>query len=442
MLTNTGYVTEKNIEIKKKLTVRPVENAMGIRPPSFKVFRETAQGLVVPRYFGCSELGPPTADKRSRPASADIKFTGVLREATRQPEAVERGKASFETDGGGVLSLPCGFGKTTCALALAAHLRVRTMIVVHKEFLANQWAEKIAEFCPGATIGRVQGDKLELENDFVIAMIQTMCIREHEPGAFDSIGLVIVDEAHHIGAPAFSQFMFKLCPKYTLGLTATPERKDGLTRLLYWFMGANFFTVERENQAQVKVVPLQFDCPEYRSAPPCTRFGKVSLAEVVNQLVELPDRNQLILDTIEKLKKEKRKILILSDRRGHCAWLKESIEGSALYIGGMKEEELTESAKAQVIVATFTLAHEGLDIPALDTVILSTPHSDVKQAVGRIMRETKGKNNDPVIYDMVDHWSVLWAMYSKRLKMYHDSGFAVDGRPAPKKEARPDRCLL
>ena len=331
---------------------------------------------------------------------------------------------------------------TTCALALAAHLRVRTMIVVHKEFLANQWAEKIGEFCPGATIGRVQGDKLELENDFVIAMIQTMCIREHEPGAFDSVGLVIVDEAHHIGAPAFSQFMFKLCPKYTLGLTATPERKDGLTRLLYWFMGPNFFTVERENQAQVRVVPLQFDCPEYRSAPPCTRFGKVSLAEVVNQLVELPGRNQLILDTVEKLKKEKRKILILSDRRGHCAWLKESIEGSALYIGGMKEAELTESAKAPVIVATFTLAHEGLDIPALDTVILSTPHSDVKQAVGRIMRETKGKNNDPVIYDMVDHWSVLWAMYSKRLKMYHESGFAVDGQPAPKKEARPDKCLI
>jgi superfamily II DNA or RNA helicase len=163
---------------------------------------------------------------------------------------------------------------------------------------------------------------------------------------------------------------------------------------------------------------------------------------VVNQLVELPGRNQLILDTIEKLKKEKRKILILSDRRGHCAWLKENIEGSALYIGGMKEAELTESAKAQVIVATFTLAHEGLDIPALDTVILSTPHSDVKQAVGRIMRETKGKNNDPVIYDMVDNWSVLWAMYSKRLKMYNESGFAVDGRPAPKKESRPDKCLI
>ena len=95
-----------------------------------------------------------------------------------------------------------------------------------------------------------------------------------------------------------------------------------------------------------------------------------------------------------------------------------------------------------MIVATFTLAHEGLDIPALDTVILSTPHSDVKQAVGRIMRETKGKNNDPVIYDMVDHWSVLWAMYSKRLKMYHESGFAVEGQTAPKKEARPDRCLI
>lgn len=439
MLTSGGYVTEKNLEIKKKLTVRAVENAMGIRPPSFKVFRETSKGLIVPRYFGHSELGPPTSDQRPEPATANIQFNGVLREVTRQIEAFERGKASFKVDGGGVLSLPCGFGKTACALAFAAHLRVRTMIVVHKEFLANQWAERIQQFCPGATIGRVQGDKIETDNDFVIAMIQTMCIREHAPGTFDSIGLLIVDEAHHIGAPAFSQFMFKLCPRYTLGLTATPDRKDGLTRLLYWFMGPNFFTVERENQAQVKVVPLPFDCPEYRSAPPCTRFGKVSLAEVVNQLVELPGRNQLILDTIEKIKKEKRKVLILSDRRGHCAWLHANIEGSALYIGGMKEEELTESAKAQVIVATFTLAHEGLDIPTLDTVILSTPHSDVKQAVGRIMR---GTNNNPVIYDMMDNWSILWSMYNKRLKMYNESGFAIDGRPPPKKDTRLTKCMI
>ena len=106
----------------------------------------------------------------------------------------------------------------------------------------------------------------------------------------------------------------------------------------------------------------------------------------------------------------------------------------------MSEEELNKSAEKQVIIATFSLAHEGLDIPTLDTVLLSTPHSDVKQAVGRILRETKGKVNSPVIYDMKDNYSVLWAMYRKRLKMYAESGFLID-EEVPN-ETLKKRCLL
>jgi superfamily II DNA or RNA helicase len=439
MLTNTGYFTD-NKELKSQLTVRAVENAMGIRPPSFKVFRETPKGIIVPRYFGLSEIGPPQKDKRVDPATANIQFTGTMRPGTPQPEAFQRGTDAFSTVGGGVLSLYCGAGKTICALALSSHLKLRTMIVVHKEFLANQWVERIKEFCPGATIGRVQGDLLEIDKDFVIAMIQTMCIREHPTGTFDSVGLLVVDEAHHIGAPAFSQFMFKMCPKHTLGLTATPERKDGLTRLLYWFMGPNFCTVERQNQQQVKVVSVPFDCPEFRQAPPCSYTGKVNLSGIVNQLVDNSERNKIILKLIFNIKKEKRKLLILSDRREHCNFLHQNVEGSGLYIGGMSEEELNKSAEKQVIIATFSLAHEGLDIPTLDTVLLSTPHSDVKQAVGRILRETKGKVNSPVIYDMKDNYSVLWAMYRKRLKMYAESGFLID-EEVPK-ETLKKRCLL
>ena len=426
MLTRSGYVTPLDKELKKELTVRAVENAMGIRPPAFKVFRESSKSLCVPRYFGTERLGQPQ-DTRLPPAPASIAFTGRLRKETRQDEAFELGARAFREVGGGVLSLPCGFGKTTVALAFAGHLKVRTMIVVHKEFLANQWVEKIQEFCPGSTIGRVQGDQFDLEKDFVIAMIQTMCVREHPVGAFESIGLVVVDEAHHIGAPAFSQFMFKLCPKYTLGLTATPDRKDGLTRILYWFMGKNFFTIERENQKQVQVFPVKFECPQFREAPPVTRFGKLNLAEMVTQLTLIPERNQVILNIVKENLKNKRKTIVLSDRREHCLWLSENIPESGLYIGGMKEADLNASAEKPVIIATFSLAHEGLDIPTLDTVILSTPHSDVKQAVGRILRETKGKINNPVIYDMADCWCVLFSMYNKRRAMYRESGFFIEG---------------
>jgi|APCry1669189534_1035231.scaffolds.fasta_scaffold09708_4 superfamily II DNA or RNA helicase len=448
-LTRQGFsiLVQNSNEIKRELTVRPVENALGIQPPSFKVYRVGKDGsLLVPRYYGCERFGAPAHDRRADPIRTPrLTFVGRLREQTRQPDAFAAGVKAFEERGGGVLSLPCGFGKTTVALALSAHLKVRTMIIVHKEFLANQWVEKIKEFCPGASIGRVQGDTFDIEKDFVIGMIQTMCTREFDPKLFESIGLLIVDEAHHIGAPAFSQFSFKICPRFTLGLTATPTRKDGLTRLLYWFLGPEFFKVERTDQKTTKVVTLKYSSDAFKESPPVTRFGKINMAGMINILTELEDRNNLIIKTVNEVLTENRRVLVLTDRREHCFFLLSKLGSKAgLYIGGMKEEDLNESAKKQVVVATFQLAHEGLDIPVLDTVILATPRSDIKQSIGRIMRETKGKLNDPLIFDIADQWSVFFSMYMKRLRVYREGGFKLQGTDDDDEESKlpKGKCLF
>ena len=434
-LTRHGKCIESNAELKKHLTVRAVENAMGIRPPAFKVFREGKSGLMyIPRYYG----DPHTIDKRCQHSPASIEFKGVLRDSTRQNEAFSAGMNAFKTVGGGVLSLDAGFGKTTVALALAAELKVRTMVIVHKEFLANQWKERIGQFCPGSTIGRIQQDTFDIEKDIVIAMIQTLCSRENDPKAFDSIGLVIVDESHHIGAAAFSQTMFKLCPKYSLGLTATPERKDGLTNILYWFMGPEFFRVQRENQKTTKVETIMYDDPEFREAPPVSRFGKINMAGMITRLTELENRNQKILEILRELEPTRR-VLILTDRREHCFWLKEHIENSELYIGGMNEKELEHSTHHRVIIATYSMAQEGLDIPVLDTLLMATPHSDVVQAVGRIMRETPGKVNAPLIIDIVDCWSIFYSMHRKRSVFYASAGFQTDSGA---EEFPKGKCLL
>lgn len=334
---------------------------------------------------------------------------------------------------------------TVCALAIAARMGVRTMIIVHKEFLANQWAERIEQFCPGCTIGRVQQDKCELDHPFVIGMIQTLCMRAHPIGTFDSIGLVIVDEAHHVGAPAFSQAMFTMCPKYTLGLTATPDRKDGLTRILYWFLGNCFYAAHRESSKNVRVKKVSFIHPEFLRAPPVSRLGKVCLASMVNILVEIPERNELLLDIAREAATD-HQVLILSDRRAHCEWLVREIgESAGLYMGGMKQEHLDESAKKRVVVGTFSLAHEGLDIATLSAIVLATPHSDVRQAVGRILRTDGPK----VIYDLADTWSVMNAMFRKRAKIYADCGFTMDRvereeeeAPAPASVFQQGKCLL
>jgi len=421
-------------EIKKNLTVRPAENALGIRPPSFRVWQDGSKAgtIRVPPF--CDAVTPDARAAASSPgAPARIDFVGTLR--PHQNEAVSRGVEA----GGGVLSLDVGMGKTVCALALAARFKRRTMIIVHKGFLADQWIERIGQFCPGATIGRIQQDTFEVEGkDFVIAMIQTLCVRPWPADAFKSVGTVIVDEAHHIAAQAFSQTMFLFRPKYTLGLTATPERKDGLTRLLYWFMGPEFFRLQRRDQENVTVHRVPFTCEAFLEAPPVTNFGKLNFAEVINVLTRIPERNALIKDLIQK--SPGRHILVLTDRREHATWLRDNIPQSSLYIGGMKQDALEAASKARVVVGTFSLAQEGLDIPTLDTVFLVTPHSDVKQAIGRILRGA----SRPVIWDVVDSWSVLYSMWRKRLGTYRELGIVVEGEEKKAKEevVGQGKCLL
>lgn len=392
-------------ELKRELTVRPKENALGMRPPSFKVYKELPGGrLQIPRFFKESD----TRVFHKGDDAKGIKFLGTLR--PHQKEALEAFK------GNGVLCLPCGQGKTATALAVADKMKRKTLIVVHKEFLANQWRERIAQFCPGSTVGLIQGDTWDVEgHDFVLSMIQTLCTREHENNQFSCFGLVIVDEAHHIGAPAFSKTMFKMSPEFTLGLTATPDRKDGLTCILYWFLGVPFYTMN-QTTSELSITKLDFDHVSFRAGPMLNKFGKVSMAHMVNHLVDIPERNELILKHVRACVARGRKILLLSDRRGHCEWIHEQLgdEISGLYMGGMKQHEHELASHKQVIVATFTLAYEGLDIPSLNTLFLVTPHSDVKQAVGRITRTSGTKE----VFDIVDKWSVLTNMFYKRTRVY------------------------
>ena len=259
-------------------------------------------------------------------------------------------------------------------------------------------------------------------------MLQSLSMKDYEFNLFDSIGLVIVDEAHHICAQVFSQAFFKFCPKYTLGLSATPERKDGLTDVLYWFLGPNILTIERENRGKTVVICHPYKCEYFKTQPPMARNGKISLPNMITELTEITERNDYIENLARKYATGSRRILILSERRFHCEELARRLQdlGSGLYMGGMKEKELEESSKQKIIVGTFSQAQEGLDIPVLDTVILSTPKSDVKQAVGRILRETKGKKNYPIILDIKDNWALLPSMHYKRRKMYKESGFEIE----------------
>lgn len=454
VLTEKGFLIKKEAlsEAQKKklfndLIVSPVYYGSDFQQnKNFAVFRESESRYRIPRFYGIQTFGP-VCEKLHDGIPIDVTFNGVLKTQTFQDIATSKCIETLSTTGGGILSLGTGFGKTTCALYILAHFKVKTLIIVHKEFLLNQWVERIHQFLPNASIGLIQQNKINVQGkDIVIAMLQSLAMKDYSSEIFQGFGLTIIDETHHICSEVFSRALFKVCTKRILGLSATPDRKDGLTKVLKWFIGDIIFQAGRSNEKNVVVETIRFTFPEYKSQPPLNTMGKVNLPGVINILVDIEERNNKILEILQKCVDEKRKIIVLTDRRKHCEFLCDTLKelniNAGLYMGGMSQASLKENEECDVLLATYSLAHEGLDIPSLNTLIFATPKTDIIQSAGRILRESGNeKTHFPLIYDLVDMWGPLTNQYKKRSTYYRKAGFKINDTISEKKE-RPVKMTL
>ena len=424
-LTAMGYSILRNsvpphfIEnIRSELYVKPLEN------PNFQsnineypVFRLSKTRIYLPRYYGLTEYGAPLKNSIPPGTPIDISFIGNLREV--QQTTIDETLKAFDASGGGLASLDTGLGKTVVALKLISLMKLKTLVIVHAEFLLEQWIERIKEYLPTARIGVMRQDKCVWEDtDIVVGMIQSIVKREYPKECFRSFGMMIIDECHHIGSKTFSSIFFKVQTKYMLGLSATPERKDGLSKVIYWFLGPQIVHFKREtNKPKIRIV-INDSVEDYEEK--LNKMGKVNIPIMITELTQKNKRNELIIHQVEQSILEDRKILILTERRGHAELLlgllltKQVSVG--LYLGGMKQSLRNETVTKQVIIGTYQASGEGFDVPDLDTLILSTPKSDVEQAVGRILR--KVNKNDPVVIDIVDMFSIFKGQYYKRRKFY------------------------
>ena len=364
-----------------------------------------------------------------------------------------------------------GFGKTVCALEIISRIRRKTVILVHKEFLRDQWIHRIlgtevaADFLgvsPKALspdgklhepmldvspedVGVIQQDRAEWENKkIVVGMVQSLTSeREYPREMYESFGLVVVDEVHRFAAPVFRQSIVKFPAAKRLGVTATPERNDGLEPIFFAHIGHIAAVGEsardnpRINQVETPVrvtSRIQRKVGQYagkdKNGKP--RF-KENYAKMLNYLAEHEARNRLIVRLLLKAAKSGRKILVLSHRLQHLEDLRDGFlaetrrtelaASTAFYVGGMDIKERSHAAKMQVIFATYQMAEEGLDIPALDTAFLTTPIGNVEQAVGRILRIVEGKKT-PVVVDFVDTgFGISSGLANKREREYAEQGW-------------------
>lgn len=337
---------------------------------------------------------------------------------------------------------------TVCGLYISAHFKKKTLIVCHKDFLGNQWKERIAQFLPEARVGTIKQSKVDVKDkDIVIASLQSIAMRTYEESIFKDFGLVIFDEAHHLSAEVFSQCLPKTTSKRMLGLSATLKRKDGLSKVFEWYLGKPVYQLKRDdNHLEVLVKRFYDPTPEYSKEVKMHWNGKLNVAKMINNVCEFPPRSYMIIDTLmEVLKKEpNRQVLILSERRNHLVelenlLLQRKVTSIGYYIGGMRQEELDKSATKQILLGTFQLAQEGMDVPTLNTLILASPVSSIEQAIGRIQRQKReARVYKPLVIDIVDEFSIFEGQGRKRLAFYTKNGYEITDPTKEKQEIEKD----
>lgn len=442
VLTHRGYALVKadlapgELErLRAELSVVPQTGLPGAcaRPPPILAYRESDKKVYLPKAFGLSRYGAPAEDRVRLAGVTDVAvaFQGELRDQQREAVDAYLAAARDPLRQGGILSLPCGAGKTVIALCVVARLGVKTMIVAHKDFLLAQWRERLGHFVPAARLGLIKGPVCDVaDRDVVLASLQSLSMKAYPAGTFRGFGLVVFDEVHRAATEVFSAALAKLSFAHTLGLSATVERKDGTSRVFKWHLGELAFAARRGADDEVRVWHLRYSCedPEYRTEEYACN-GRLNTSRLLNRVCAYEPRTLLISDVARDLvEREGRKVLVLSDRKAQLTALRRALEPvtAGLYVGGMSEEALQRSQACSVILATYSFASEGFDASDLDTLIMASPKTDIEQSVGRVLRTRPAdRARVPLVVDVVDDLPMYLGQWRRRRTWYREQGYRI-----------------
>ena len=435
-LNNRGYIINKNDisdSIKSKLlnelTVKPYIPKSLIKLHSYPIYRESLNKYYLPRFYGINLFGDNYDIKIKKGDDINISFQGNLRD---YQETIVNKYINFVGEiGGGLLEIDTGLGKTVIALNIISRLKKKTLIIVHKEFLMNQWIERINEFLPNCKVGKIQGKIIDInDKDIVIAMLQSLSMKDYDSSIFENFGFSIVDEVHHLGAEIFCQAFLKFNTIYSLGLSATMNRKDGLTKVFKMFIGDIIHIEKRDVTTSLTVKAIEYNNQDKDFNEILYNFrGDPLYSSMISKLCNFNDRSEFILSIIENEFKinSNQQMILLAHNKSILQYLYSAIchkntNTVGFYIGGMKEAQLKESEKKNIILATYSMASEGLDIKTLTTLFLATPKTDIIQAIGRILRT---KHVNPLVIDIIDSHDIFQKQFSKRKQYYKKQNYNV-----------------
>ena len=397
--------------VNRDLLIR-LEPKFGMGPTKYiHPYTLINQQLYLPFAYATRVLHIARPERKTFPV-VEKRFVGKLRP---EQQLVRKEAVRYLNRRGSIMiSAYPGFGKTCTAIHLAISIRLRTLIIVNKIVLMRQWEDSVTKFCPDAVVHRVTAKSTKKPGDFYIINAQN--VEKKGRAFFKDVGAVIVDEAHMIMAETLSRCMQHICPRYLIGLTATPYRPDGLDILLQFYFGNRKIIRKLHRKHTVYRVETGF-VPKIEK----TIQGRINWGSILDQQAKCIPRNELIISIIEKY--PQRNFLVLVKRVWQGEYLirrltEKSITVTSL-IGGNQEFEV----HARVLIGTCQKVGTGFDHPKLDTLILA---ADVQeyfiQYLGRIFRV---EDSAPVVFDLVDNNRTLLKHYQTRVNVYQEHGGVI-----------------
>jgi superfamily II DNA or RNA helicase len=254
--------------------------------------------------------------------------------------------------------------------------------------------------------------------------------KEYPTDTFSCFGLTIIDEVHRIGSEQFSRTLFKTITPYMLGISATVDRKDKLTRVLHMFIGDKIYEESRENDDPVCVRGIQFVCNDAEFNETEVDFrGNTKYSSMITKLCAFGPRSDFIVRVLRDLlaEHESNQIMVLCHNRSLLTYLHDAVEHKQIasvgyYVGGMKQSELLETESKQIVLATYAMAAEALDIKTLSTLVMVTPKTDIIQSVGRILRV---KHKNPIVVDIIDTHEIFQRQWMQRKRFYKKCSYRI-----------------
>jgi superfamily II DNA or RNA helicase len=430
------YIPKKEsfVEEIKDFLIRRVFDFQSQKSISYKFYREIEDQIIVPRFFPLQKFVYSSSITDNTPSGQNIEINHHI-----EPRNESQIKAIMflMNNEHGMIQLIPGSGKTVISIYMIAERKKKTFILVHRDSLVDQWIERLKEFTDvkDNQIVRLRSESFvdDLNHDIIISTAQTfISLLKRKEKEFlselkkSNIGIFIADEVHtSVGAPTFSLCSLHIPAKYVYGLSATPYRNDGTGDILEYHLGKIFRDTSTSGTMDAKVTFILFD---YSIDTP-QRFKYLhwnknfQRSRYLNLLRKSKSVVKISLGLLDKLIKNNRNILFVSERIKLINDLYDQLNfnDKSKFIENAKLDQLEH----KVVFSTPGKIRDGIDIPQKDTLIMTSPISNIEQMTGRVLRISDGKQQ-PHVIDMVDvGCNTIKKTFYQRYKFYQSKGWKI-----------------